>query len=466
MSDPRHKPNILVFAECFPPSTAVGTRRTLALVGHLNRQGWGVTVITAWPEKGTMVDESILADLPGEIRVVQVRPMNLHRLALRLRPGGSGRAASPVHTQNPGPEAHAVGETADQSPRPLSGWRKLADWLSWWLLIPDSRAVWATLAAWSGLLRSFGHTDIIYSSAPAWSSHLAAAMVSRLINRPLVADFRDPWCGSAYRPIPYRAHRRLDEYLERRVMARSSAVVCAWEGIARHLRQSYPAQADHIRTVWNGFDPAQIDSAPAVRLVNGQCVLLHAGNFYGPRSPLPLLEGLSLLRRRRADLPAVLRVILAGLEHYNGTPLIQMVAAHGLEDLVDVLGPLPHGRSLSLLKGADVALLFGQSGREDLASVPAKIYEYIGAGKAVLALGAGTEVCSLLRKGGCRLWEALTPGEVAEAVERILGEHAAGPTGWQGDRAARENFTHQQMSREIQAILEQVVRGGRRVSWA
>jgi glycosyltransferase involved in cell wall biosynthesis len=154
------------------------------------------------------------------------------------------------------------------------------------------------------------------------------------------------------------------------------------------------------------------------------------------------------------------------LEDNFYVPLAQLVRAHGLEDLVEVLGPLPHGRSLSLMKGADVALLFGQSGREDLASVPAKVYEYIGAGKAVLAVGAGAEVCSLLRKGGCRLWEALTSGELAAAVEEILGEYVAGRRGWGGDPAARQSFTRQQMTQEIQAILEQVLRVRRRTQWA
>ena len=70
-----------------------------------------------------------------------------------------------------------------------------------------------------------------------------------------------------------------------------------------------------------------------------------------------------------------------------------------------IIPPVARREALALTRGASVALLFGQSGYEQLASVPAKTYDYISYGLPVLAIGGGDEVCRIIRDGGCRVWQ-------------------------------------------------------------
>mgnify|MGYP006196076133 CR=1 FL=1 len=48
---------------------------------------------------------------------------------------------------------------------------------------------------------------VVYSSSPPVSGHLAAAVLSDLLDLPWVADFRDPWIGNASTPMDtFREH--------------------------------------------------------------------------------------------------------------------------------------------------------------------------------------------------------------------------------------------------------------------
>ena len=144
---------------------------------------------------------------------------------------------------------------------------------------------------------------VIYSTAPAWTSHLVGLMLSHLLRVPLVADFQDPWCGSFWRKIPYRSQLWLDERLENMVVRRASQITCAWDGIRRHLETRYPKRSADIRTILNGFWPDETDEVEPVRLDERRCVLLHAGSFYGPRSPTPLFARCNNCGQSRPTMP-------------------------------------------------------------------------------------------------------------------------------------------------------------------
>jgi len=338
--------------------------------------------------------------------------------------------------------------------------RHLLDWLSWWLHVPDSSTGWFLPAVWAGLRQARRcRPDVIFSTAPRWTSHLVAAALSGLLNLPWVADFRDPWVGSHFRAMPYAVHRKFDALLEKIVVRRADRITCAWDGIRRHLLKRYPRRQGDITTILNGFDPRQIDRIKPVRLDEDRCVLLHAGTFYGPRSPAPLLEGLRRLSAECPNKAARLLVVFLGMPAYNDRPLAKMVAERGLTGLVSVMPRVSQREALALMKGCDVALLFGQSGSASLASVPAKTYDYVGAGKPVLVIGAGEEACKVIRRGGCQLWRVEEADRVgmASALRRIASDYGRYRLMGQQNQEARQAFTRARMAERLMCVLEEAI---------
>lgn len=448
----------MLVTDLFPPMNAVGVHRSVALCRHLVETGWQVTVLAGRdPPAGCGLDEGLVARIPPTVRVVRAASPDVLRIVVHAVKGKRRAVGS---AGEPGAKG-ASPPAGEPSP---SGGRRVVDWVSWWLHVPDMRAGWLLPALRAGLREARRcRPSVIFSSAPAWTSHLVGAALSWLLRVPLVADFRDPWCGSAWHKMPYAAHRRVDEWLERAVVRRAAQVTCAWDGIRRHLADRHPARADRIQTVLNGFDAEELADVRPAREDTGRCVLLHAGTLYGPRSPVPLLEGLRILSERWPEQAARLQMVFVGPPTYNGRPLEDLARAHGVAEHVRLVPPTSHRQALSLIKGADVALLFGQSGSETLASVPAKVYEYVGLGKAVLAIGAGPEAVGILRQGGGALWSVpdADAGECAERLREIADSYDGSRGFRAGARSAREQFSRQGMAERLARVLEAVSALGR-----
>jgi hypothetical protein len=435
---------------------AVGIHRTVGVCRQLVKSGWLVTVVAAQPLAEEAQDLGTLADVPAEIRVVRTPAPNLLRAAARLlnicRKAKSAEGATP---------ASVPSEPAPARPSTLN---RTIDWFSWWLCVPDTKTSWIPGAACAGLREARrARPDVIFSTAPAWTSHLVAAILSRVLRVPWVADFRDPWYGSHFRVPPHAAHNRMNERLEKRVMAGATEVTCAWDGIRRLLAARYPHKAGHIRTVLNGFDPEQIDLIAPKAIENGRCVFLHAGNLYGPRSPVPLLNGLGFLKRDRPDLANRARLVFLGTAAYRNQALSELADLSGVGDLVRVIPMVPHKEAIAMLKASQVAVLLGQSGTVELASIPAKAYEYIGTGKPVLAIGSGDEVCNVMQRGGCRVWRTPDdPAGIASVLKDILTDHESTGPREQDNQASRLAFTRTHMAEDLEAVLRLAAAKGTR----
>jgi len=201
------------------------------------------------------------------------------------------------------------------------------------------------------------------------------------------------------------------------------------------------------------------DAVAASRLDSKRCTLIHTGSFYVHRSPVPLFEGLRRLCNAHPEVRNQLLAVLVGSDRYGDQRLSDLTNAYGVADMVRCVGHRPHTVSLGMLKGADVALLFGQSGSTALTSVPGKVYEYIGAGKPVLAIGAGEEACKILRRGGCRVWPvpADAPDLLAEALWTILEEHRGDRLPPASNERARLEFSQMRMAKCLESILRKVM---------
>jgi glycosyltransferase involved in cell wall biosynthesis len=439
----------LVITDIFPPVNAVGVHRTVALCRHLADRGWQVTVITARPRPETSLDPALMMGVPSQVRVIRTASPNLVSLAAGLFPLKSHSAGAP---QQPGGKP-----SPDSSQVRRSGFWRLIQWLSFWLHVPGPYTSWFVSAVWAGLRVSLCHRpDVIFSTAPMWSSHLAGAVIARLRRIPWVADFRDPWYGNPWRAVTtdgFPAHRRADAWLERLVVRKASRVTCAWDQIRQTLAARHPERAEGMSTIYNGFDPDQIDPVAPVRLDGSRCVLLHAGLLYGPRSPIPILEGLRSFQVENPAAAGRLLMVFVGPPAYKGRPLADLAREYAVEELVRVVPPVPYLQALAYLKGAEVAVLFGQTGEGVVSPVPAKAYEYIGAGKPVLAIGAGEEAIRVMQRGGCRVWQAGIAAEVPAMLRTIAQEYHAGRLGGRTDDMARNAFTRKHMAQQLEETL-------------
>jgi hypothetical protein len=176
--------------------------------------------------------------------------------------------------------------------------------------------------------------------------------------------------------------------------------------------------------------------------------MLHAGEIYAGRDPLPLLDAMAQLKQTGL----ALRLEVMGNVHLPAADLATEAARRGLADEVLLRGQLPYQETLQEMAQTDLLVLLNGPGRR--IGVPAKLYEYFGAGRPILALTEPDgDTAEILRASG--IPHAIAPPKDAGRIRQALAQLvAAPPAAPDPDRLRR--FTRQSLAGELAGIMDQL----------
>jgi glycosyltransferase involved in cell wall biosynthesis len=231
----------LVVSYVFPPVGGAGVQRVLKLVKYLPQFGVHADVLTAREPSVPLQDQSLLADIPADTRVLRART---------LEPGyGAKRLAWQTVA-----EARS-GAAPSLKQRAVALGRRL--------LIPDPQLLWLPGAQVALGRRLLGAQpdDVVFISGPPFSQFLLAALARLRRGTALVLDYRDEWTmtSSAYE---MSASTRLNERLESMVLRRAHAVTTATEEFRETLLQRFPwLEPSRVHAIPNGYDPDDFAAA-------------------------------------------------------------------------------------------------------------------------------------------------------------------------------------------------------------
>ena len=402
---------VLIVCYFFPPLAGGGVHRVLSFVRHLPAHGWDCTVVCAGEHDYWVTDASLEARVPTDTEVIRVTGGSALSALLRITRAAPGK----------------------RSGRAFGSLRRLSDW---WLL-PDSYIGWARRAVGVASHRiAKGGIDVVLSSSPPDSVHVAARALQRRHHLPWVADFRDPWIGLTFRSPPSAWHRARQAALERDVLEHADAVQVA---SATHLRsigaasgaRIEAARVTHLPNGWESDVPPPHDHAAGSSAE--RFTLVYTGTLSQMPDTDVFLEAVHEVLKRQPTARRSLRAHLAG--PYESWYADRAVAL-GLTGIVDFPGPIPHLESRALQRAADVLLLWKPRGIPTM--VPGKLYEYLETGRPIVAvLDAADEAAELARRGGASITPPANREALSDEIERRWiawrdGERArasAGP-GW------------------------------------
>ncbi len=385
---------VLVIAYYFPPMGLSGVQRTLKFVKYLPDFGWLPTVLTVDPRGYFARDESLLAELEG-------------------------RSVTVVRTPHSGP-ARLTGKRVVVE-IPAEWKRKLLSRISDTFFIPDNKIGWRRKAVARALaLHRETPFDMIFATAPPFTSFLIGRDLKRKMNRPLVLDYRDPWVDYPFKFYPTPLHRLVNVRMERRALRASSHIVTTNRRVKEQILRRHRFLTYHdIDIISQGFDPADFAAAlpagpkKASPPPQGErrMRITYAGVFWEDRIPDHFLRGLHDLFVEKPRLRGRIEAVFLGKFRDEN---LKLVTRLGLQDCVRVLGYLPHGDCIRELCASDV--LWMTVG--DDAGSPGKVYEYIGARKPILGLVPdGYLKSTILEAGGTAV-----PPKDASAVKCALDE--------------------------------------------
>lgn len=296
--------------------------------------------------------------------------------------------------------------------------------------------------------------DVIVATYPPTETIEVALVLCRRFGIPLVADFRDGLVFEPLDPNAFKSRRtaRVAEHIDEQVIASAAAVVTVSEPISEYYRSR---RAARVETIANGFDPDEMHAAVMPRptsFARDRINVVHTGRLGRSRAGThidALLEALDGLGGDESGQRL--------LFHFYGEYTKQEVTL--LQPFVERGRVMLHGlvtreTSLALQRHADVLLLVTAVGQRSIAT--GKLFEYLGAGKPILALTAGTEAEAIVRDTGAG-W--VVPPDDPAAIRTMLAQLSAdiGSNPVARSSARIRSYERQQQAGRYAGLLADIV---------
>lgn len=407
---------MLMVAMHVPPMYGSGVQRLVALQRDLRFFGWQTDVLTIC--KCALPDRSAdrIQDMDNETRVLRA----------------------------PGFDSARHFSIAGRYPQLLA--------------LPDRWVSWRPAAVVCGLIQTRRlRYDGVFSSFPIATAHLVAADLARFTDLPWIADFRDPMAQDEYpsNPAVWHSIKKVEE----RVFANASAMTFTTpSAIDYYLARYGDGVSSRCHLLPNGYDEAIFDEIDAAGVESAprpqELIALHSGILYPwERDPRPFFQAVARLKTQGfwREFPTRFRFRAAGFE----ADYEKMVDELGIGDLVKFESRVPYRDAVGEMLAADLLLVF-QAANSNF-QIPAKVYEYLRAGKSILAIvDTRGDTADLLRG---QEGAYLAPIESETAQTAVLKQLIPKVFRTRGERISRpsvEKFSRRRSAQTLAAMLDSV----------
>ncbi|MEO5819649.1 MAG: glycosyltransferase, partial [Vicinamibacteraceae bacterium] len=335
---------------------------------------------------------------------------------------------------------------------------RAAHWLYRHVLsFPDD--TWPWLVDRRSVARVFGAhgVEAIVSTSPPPTAHLVAAAAARRLRVPWVADYRDPWSQrSAWRRAWPLAG--VEARLERHTLSGAAHVVTVSEPIAANLRGLLGRP---VSVVPNGFDPADRDAAAIdpLPIAADRFTLIHTGTLtHASRDPGIVFAALAAMVRR-GDL-SVDRLEVWFIGRHQDVARRAAAAWPALAPALRFVGAVPRAAALDAQRRATALIALGSPEAAYDGDVPTKVFEYLDAGRPILAItSARSALAALLAttRGGCTA--ATSAGVEAALLDWLARWRRDGRVPASSDRQAIARYERRRLTGEFAQVLDRVADG-------
>ena len=382
----------LLVSYVFPPTGGAGVGRVLKLAKYLPAHDVVPAVLTVKNPSVPIVDASLEKEVSADLEILRARTFEpgykLKQAAWTSTPtaGQAGKTSEPGHT------ATMAARWKSQISGRLMALGKQA-------LVPDPQVLWqpdAQRVLARRLLR--GKDDVVFITAPPFSSFLMAPLVRLRPGTAVVLDYRDEWqtLRTSYEMLAGKITAGLGALMETSLLRLAGAVTTATEAFRRNLLGRFPfLSPDRVVAIPNGYDPedfpSELPEPPRDRLV-----VTYAGTIFKLTSAQGLIGAVRKLHAREPELARLLEVRFIGRIVDTELPWFEDTERLGIVRV----GYVDKDRVIPMLSASHIALCL----LDDVAGVeriyPAKIFELMYLGRPCLTLSPPGALTELVERQG------------------------------------------------------------------
>ncbi len=378
---------VLIISYLFPPHQSMGAQRPYRLAKYFPEFGWEPIILTAKlpgkPPEGLRVIETEYKDLTGRLK---------SKFGYKPEKGLHGQLGI------------AVTKNFNYTTWKSSVVKLAKDVINY----PDDKRGWYKFAVRSAseFLSKEG-IDAIISTSPSPITHLIARKLKRKYGLPWIADFRDPWTQRYIFNKPGLI-KYFEKRLESRTLYDADALVTVTDPYLERIKAFHKGK--QIFCVTNGYDPDDFDKTPSK--LTDKFTITYTGTLYNGRRDPSLLFSVAtrLINENKINRDLIEIRLYTPREDW----LIAEIKKCNLEGVVNVYDLVSRDEVLKRQGESQLLLLIRWSTKEERGDCPAKIYEYFGSKRPIVAIGGHGGIIE-------DLLEATNTGKFADNFETLKG---------------------------------------------
>lgn len=383
---------VLFIAYFFPPIINSGTFRPTKFVKFLSQFGWQPYVITTDHSFKLGKDETLLRDIPSDVRIWRVptpRPQPLEQLSRWFHTSDNiekirSHQKKPSNNRNDDNSFNLFGYLKKVALSPLSI-----------IQYPpvDTELYWALrIIPTAARIIKKHDIDVIFTTSAPWSSLITGLFLQKITHRPWVADMRDPWTSEEIRYQSRGWRRKVDESVETVCLRNADTVIGVTADWLADLREQADIHdtSDRFKLITNGYDKDDFPSDKLPTLDNKKINFCYLGSMFRG-ALIPLLESLERLEPIVSD---KLHFNFVGYIHPSDLECLERSPVRKCFNYQ--AQRVTHPQAIDRMRASHVLLL-----PLPFDYYPGKVFEYMQIGRPVLAiLPSGGLATDLIHQSG------------------------------------------------------------------
>lgn len=198
---------------------------------------------------------------------------------------------------------------------------------------------------------------------------------------PWIAHFSDPWPFADHINRPAIHDYLLNKYFTR-ILLEADGISFTCEACSNYIKRRYKQLAEERKIFITSHIGKIVDSGDSEdQIPKNQFNLVHAGSFYGLRTPCTLLDGFAEFVRKCKDATAA-KLTLIGPSKWDLRAKAQEL---GISANVEVMGEISLAETQKNMRKASALVLVEAEQNEPL-FLPSKLAEYAFLNKPIIAL--------------------------------------------------------------------------------
>ena len=357
---------ILIITYYWPPKGGVGVQRWLKLTKYLCKYNYKPIIYTPLNGVAPLQDHSLLKDVSSELTILKNKifePQKILSFFIKKKPSS---------------------DVLIKKTKSFLGFVLL--WLRANLFVPDSRCLWIkpSIRFLTSYLKN-NPVDIIISTGPPHSMHMIAlALQKRNKQIKWIADFRDPWTDIEYfahlpfLPVVKKRHAQL----EKCVITNADVILSVSPNWAKKLNKM---GAKKTVVLTNGYDPDDYQDNIAVKNKNlDKFIIGHFGLYNKLRDHDFFWKTLRSICDNNIGFFNTFKLLFSGEVHDT---FFMQLENYQFDKKINYYPHLSHKNVIHHMMKCDILLVTQGETSSVLGRLPAKLFEYIGSKRPILAIG-------------------------------------------------------------------------------